>query len=260
MIHNLDAIDNSSPPAAKIALFRSLFRGRDDVYPRRFESRKTGRAGYAPACAHEWVSGICEKPRIKCADCPKRRFLPVTDEVMRWHLSGHDDEGQPFVAGVYPLLLDETCFFIAIDFDKTGWQEDSLAFMGACRRLDLPAALERSRSGRGAHVWLFFEEAKAGSHKPQPRRAGGCPRRSISARVNRGYRERVPQRSFSRFQRRMAVRDRAAARGDYCRPLFPLRRRLPRPEQIADGTDNHSGLVELDPVAAVRGNHMTPLA
>lgn len=76
MIHNLDAIDNSSPPAAKIALFRSLFRGRDDVYPRRFESRKTGRAGYAPACAHEWVSGICEKPRIKCADCPKRRFLP----------------------------------------------------------------------------------------------------------------------------------------------------------------------------------------
>jgi hypothetical protein len=83
----------------------------------------------------------------------------VTDEVIRWHLSGHDAAGQPFVAGVYPLLLDETCFFIAIDFDKAGWQEDSLAFVEACRRLDLPSALERSRSGRGAHVWLFFEEA-----------------------------------------------------------------------------------------------------
>jgi hypothetical protein len=152
-------VDRTSSSEAKIALFRSLFRGRDDVYPRRFESRKTGRAGYAPACAHEWVRGICEKPRIKCADCPHRRFLPVTDPVIRWHLSGEDAEGKPFVAGVYPLLLDETCFLLAIDFDKAGWQEDSLAFMNACRRLDLPAALERSRSGRGGHVWLFFEEA-----------------------------------------------------------------------------------------------------
>ena len=96
----------------KIALFRSLFRGREDVYPRRFESRKTGKSGYAPACANEWVRGICEKPRIKCAECPHRRFLPVTDEVIRWHLSGRDDAGQPFVAGVYPMLLDETCFFL----------------------------------------------------------------------------------------------------------------------------------------------------
>ena len=72
----------------KIALFRSLFRGREDVYPRRFESRKTGKSGYAPACANEWVRGICEKPRVKCAECPNRRFLPVTDEVIRWHLTG----------------------------------------------------------------------------------------------------------------------------------------------------------------------------
>jgi uncharacterized protein (DUF433 family) len=100
------SVDQTSSPEAKIALFRSLFRGRDDVYPRRFESRKTGRSGYAPACANEWVRGVCEKPRIKCADCPNRRFLPVTDDVIRWHLSGSDAEGQPFVAGVYPLLLD----------------------------------------------------------------------------------------------------------------------------------------------------------
>ena len=152
-------VNKTSPVEAKIALFRSLFRGREDVYPRRFESRKTGRSGYAPACTNEWVGGICEKPRIKCAECPHRRFLPVTDTVMRWHLSGCDDAGSPFVAGVYPLLLDETCFFIAADFDKVGWEQDALAFLSACSRLSIPAALERSRSGRGAHVWLFFDEA-----------------------------------------------------------------------------------------------------
>ena len=84
-------VDRTSSSQAKIALFRSLFRGREDVYPRRFESRKTGKSGYAPACANEWVRGICEKPRIKCAECPNRRFLPVTDDVIRWHLSGYDD-------------------------------------------------------------------------------------------------------------------------------------------------------------------------
>lgn len=153
------SVDLTSSPEAKIALFRSLFRGREDVYPRRFESRRTGKSGYAPACANEWVRGVCEKPRIKCAECPNRRFLPVTDDVIRWHLSGSDAEGQPFVAGVYPLLQDEACFFLAVDFDKTGWREDAAAFLETCHHLDLPAAVERSRSGRGAHVWLFFEEA-----------------------------------------------------------------------------------------------------
>src|SRR5438128_8173974 len=104
-IHSL--VDQMSSPEAKIVLFRSLFRGRDDVYPRRFESRKTGKSGYAPACANEWAPGICEKPRIKCAECPHRRFLPLTDVVIQWHLSGSDDKGESFVAGVYPMLLDE---------------------------------------------------------------------------------------------------------------------------------------------------------
>ncbi len=148
-----------SSPEAKVALFRSLFRGRDDVYPRRFESRRTGKSGYAPACANEWVHGICEKPRVKCAECPNRRFISLSERVIRWHLSGHDDAGQPFVAGVYPMLLDETCFFLAIDFDKQHWTEDALAFLETCRGMKVPAALERSRSGRGGHVWLFFEEA-----------------------------------------------------------------------------------------------------
>lgn len=152
-------ISQQSPASEKIALFRSLFRGREDVYPRRFESRRTGKSGYAPACAHEWVRGICEKPRIKCGDCPHRSFLPVTDDIIRWHLSGHDDSGHPFVAGVYPMLRDESCFFLAIDFDKDGWQQDVTAFIDTCRTRNLPAAAERSRSGRGGHVWFFFEEA-----------------------------------------------------------------------------------------------------
>ena len=164
-------VTNGSSPVEKIALFRSLFRGREDVYPRRFESRKTGKTGYAPACANEWVRGVCEKPKIKCAECPHRRFLPVTDEVVRSHLSGRDDLGRDFVMGVYPMLLDETCLFLAVDFDKESWQADAGAFVETCRTLDVPVALERSRSGNGAHVWIFFAEAvsasvarKLGSH------------------------------------------------------------------------------------------------
>ena len=155
----------------KIELFRSLFRGRADVYPRGFESQMTGKAGYAPACANEWVRGVCEKPRIKCADCPNRRFLPVTDDVIRWHLSGRDDRGCEFVMGVYPMLQDETCYLLAADFDRESWREDAGAFRETCHLLDLPVALERSRSSNGGHVWLFFEEAisaslarKLGSH------------------------------------------------------------------------------------------------
>lgn len=148
--------DQRSPAEAKIRLFRSLFRGREDLYASRFESRKTGKSGYAPACANEWVRGICEKPRVKCAECPHRRFLAITDDVIRWHLSGFDVDGQPFVAGIYPLLPDETCWLLAIDFDKSGWREDTAACLETSRRLNLPAALERSRSGSGAHLWFLF--------------------------------------------------------------------------------------------------------
>jgi superfamily II DNA or RNA helicase/very-short-patch-repair endonuclease len=164
-------IHRHSAPEDKIALFRSLFRGREDVYPRRFESRRTGKTGYSPVCANEWVKGICEKPKIKCAECQHRRFLPVTDDVIRCHLSGQDGNGWDFTMGVYPMLLDETCFFIAADFDKATWQDDARAFLETCRVMNLPAALERSRSGNGGHVWLFFSEAvpaslarKLGSH------------------------------------------------------------------------------------------------
>jgi superfamily II DNA or RNA helicase len=154
-----EAVHHLSPPESKIALFRSLFRGRDDVYPRRFENRRTGKSGYAPACGNEWVRGVCEKPRIKCTACLNQRFLPVTDQVVRWHLCGQDDSGRDFVMGTYPLLRDETCCFLAVDLDKAHWQEDAREIVETCCRLDLTAALERSRSGHGGHIWLFFEQA-----------------------------------------------------------------------------------------------------
>jgi superfamily II DNA or RNA helicase/very-short-patch-repair endonuclease len=152
-------VSQASAPAEKIALFRSLFRGRDDVYPRRFESRKTGRAGYQPACGNEWARDVCGKPLVKCSDCPNRRFLPVTDDVIRWHLCGRDGTGRDFVMGVYPMLRDETCQLLAVDFDRDSWREDASAFMKTCRTLAVSAALERSRSGNGGHVWFFFDEA-----------------------------------------------------------------------------------------------------
>ena len=156
---NPASVHARSPSEEKVALFRSLFRGREDIYPRRFVSKKTGKPGYAPVCANDWVRGICEKPRMKCGDCPHRAFLPVTDDVIHWHLSGKDKAGQEFIAGVYPMFADETCYFLTMDFDKESWRDDVLAVMETCRILQIPAALERSRSGNGGHVWLFFTEA-----------------------------------------------------------------------------------------------------
>jgi superfamily II DNA or RNA helicase len=144
--------------AQKVTLFRSLFRGRTDVYPKRWENAKTGRSGYAPACANEWITGVCEKKKkiapgsrgSRCASCPNQAFLSVDDSVIHDHLSGHR------TLGVYPLLKDETCFFLAADFDKKTWQDDVSAFLETCRILEVPVALERSRSGNGAHAWFFF--------------------------------------------------------------------------------------------------------
>lgn len=137
--------------AEKVALFRHLFRGRADVYPKRWESAK-GKSGYSPACGNEWRPGICHKPEVKCSDCSQRLLLPVTDQLTYDHLAGKQ------TIGVYPLLADESCCFLAVDFDKADWHEDSRAFMASCRELAIPAALEISRSGNGAHVWIFFAD------------------------------------------------------------------------------------------------------
>ncbi|MFZ4397065.1 MAG: TOTE conflict system archaeo-eukaryotic primase domain-containing protein [Kiritimatiellia bacterium] len=149
----------SATPETKIALFRALFRGRTDVYPRRFESRRTGKSGYTPACANEWVRDLCDKRATPCGKCAHRRFLPVTDATFRQHLTGHDETGREFIMGVYPMLMDETCYFLAADFDRETWWDDVAATAETCHQLGLPVAIERSRSGNGAHLWLFFEEA-----------------------------------------------------------------------------------------------------
>ncbi len=105
--------------------------------------------------------GICRKPKIKCAECENREFLPVTDEVIRNHLLGTIDSKRSkheFTIGIYPLLQDETCWFLAVDFDKDTWIEDAYAFIETCKSYDVPSILERYRSGNGGHIWIFFSE------------------------------------------------------------------------------------------------------
>ncbi|MBL7178848.1 MAG: DEAD/DEAH box helicase family protein [Desulfobacterales bacterium] len=155
------AIANSSSEEDKIALFRSLFRGREDIFPKRFESLRSAKSGYQPACRNEWIRGICKKPKVKCNECENRDFLPVTDEVIKSHLLGVDLQNKSkrnFTIGIYPLLLDETCWFLAIDFDKESWIKDVSAFLDTCEYYKVPASLERSRSGNGGHIWIFFSE------------------------------------------------------------------------------------------------------
>lgn len=115
-----------------------LFRGRTDVYPKRWINSKKGTKGYAPACANEWVRGVCEKPRVKCGECPNQAFIPVTEKTVHDHFRGRH------VIGVYPMLEDETCPFLAVDFDKGGWRDDVAAFTATCRSKDVPFAVERS--------------------------------------------------------------------------------------------------------------------
>ena len=144
------SVSDQSPSQDKVALFRSLFRGREDIYPIRWEG-KDGRSGYFPACGNEWNRLLCRKPKIKCADCENRSLLPVTDAVILDHLNGKH------TIGVYPLMTDETCWFLAVDFDKRTWREDVAGFISASEEIGILPAVERSRSGNGAHIWFFFE-------------------------------------------------------------------------------------------------------
>lgn len=155
-------LTNESEEKQKIAIFRSLFRGREDVFPRRFESKRTDKSGYQPVCRNEWIKPFCQKPKIKCGECEKRDFTPITDDVIRKHLVGVDPTDRyqrEYVIGVYPMLLDETCWFLVVDFDKETWREDSSAYLKASWVINVPAVLERSRSGNGGHIWIFFSES-----------------------------------------------------------------------------------------------------
>ena len=146
------SINHYSSVEVKLALYQSYFRGREDVYPIRW-SNKQGKSGYSPACANEWTS-VCEKPRVKCSACKFQSFMPLTNDVLSSHLDARQDR----TIGIYPMLPDETCWFLAIDFDKQDWQQDVSAVMQLCKSHEIPALLERSRSGNGAHIWIFFQQ------------------------------------------------------------------------------------------------------
>ena len=140
----------------KINLFRSLFRGREDVIARRWQSMTSGKSGYQPVCENEWKEGLCDKRKYKCANCPNRMLKPLTDEDIYKHLEGKDSLARD-VIGIYPMLQDETCHFLCADFDDEAFEKDISSFREICRDLDIPVCVERSRSGNGAHAWIFFE-------------------------------------------------------------------------------------------------------
>jgi hypothetical protein len=120
---------------------RQLFRGREDVFARLWTNPRKQTTGYAPACANEWVRGLCDKPRVKCGDCPNQAFLKFDEQAVLGHLQCRH------IIGAYQLLPDETCRFLAVDFDGEAWRDDVTAVSGACESVGMPPAVECSRSG-----------------------------------------------------------------------------------------------------------------
>jgi superfamily II DNA or RNA helicase len=206
-----------SNAAEKIGLFRRLFAGRADVFPLRWENSNSGKSGYAPACANEWVRGVCNKPQVKCGECQNQAFVAVSDSVIARHLRGEDSQrsgGAGFVAGVYPVLLDGNCWFLTADFDGEHWAADALAFMETCRLSGVPAALERSRSGVGGHVWIFFS-------RPIPARDA----RKLGAILLTETLERRPELGFASYDRLFPSQDTLPQGGFGNLIALPLQRR-----------------------------------
>ena len=214
---DVSTVTTASSSTDKVALFRHLFAGRPDVFPLRWENRKTAKSGYAPACANEWARGICGKPQVKCGGCPHQAFIPVSDDIIEKHLRGGDNlrsSTRDFVVGVYPLLPDETCWFLAADFDEQNWAADSLAMLETCRAKGVPAALERSRSGNGGHVWIFFSESV-------PARTA----RQLGAAMLTETMERRPEIGFASYDRFFPSQDTMPVGGFGNLIALPLQRR-----------------------------------
>ena len=152
-------VTSASPARDKLELFRSLFTGRKDVYAHGYR-RKDGGIGYTPACANEWKAGICPKAaqqRVRCAECANRVFPELSDAAIIAHFKGNDDRFRD-VLGQYVLDRDCNTKVLVIDFDKADWKEATNAVRFVAKRRNIYAAVERSRSGNGAHIWFFFLE------------------------------------------------------------------------------------------------------
>lgn len=141
----------------KVKLFMDYFRGRDDTYPYlSIDKNNPSKKYYIPACANEWKQGVCNKTMKKlCKTCHYRENKPLTYDIYERHLMGE-------IIGIYPLLNDETCYFLAFDFDdkleEKNIKDDVLAFWSICDEFHVPISVEKSRSGKGFHIWLFFSE------------------------------------------------------------------------------------------------------
>lgn len=178
----------------KVALFRSLFKGREDVFARRWHSKATDKGGYQPVCLNEWRQGLCDKRKHKCAACPNRQFKSLAYEDVYRHLEGRSPDGQD-VIGTYAILEDNTCHFLCADFDdkscEHGYQEDVHAYTTVCQEWGVPCSVERSRSGNGAHVWVFFAHPVPAA---KARRLGNAV---LTEAMNRS--SRLSFKSYDRF-------------------------------------------------------------
>lgn len=140
-----------------VKIFMNYFKGRNDVYPYlSIDKNNPNIKYYIPACANEWKNGVCNKTKgKKCKNCQYRDNKPISKETIYKHMYGN------YPIGIYPLLENDTCFFLSLDFDdkdsKKDIKSDVLAFASVCDKYEVPIAIERSRSGNGIHIWMFFD-------------------------------------------------------------------------------------------------------
>ncbi|MDY3887255.1 MAG: DEAD/DEAH box helicase family protein [Treponema sp.] len=158
----INSVSKNSTPQEKINLFKSLFVGREDVFALRWFNAKSGKSGYSPVCENKWQSGKCDMKKYSCADCPFKLPARLSDQYIFNHLAGKDSVCRD-VIGLYPLMEGDLCQFLALDFDNHGnkisqWKSDILAVKKVCNEYSIPAYIEISRSGNGAHLWIFFSE------------------------------------------------------------------------------------------------------
>ena len=155
-------VNRNSAPQEKINLYTSLFIGREDVFALRWYNAKSNKSGYSPVCENKWKTGKCDMKKYACAACPFKLPVPLSDRYIFNHLTGKNAAGCD-VVGLYPLMEGDVCRFLAFDFDShTGsfdtWKKDAAAVRKTCTAFSIPVSVEISRSGKGAHLWIFFSE------------------------------------------------------------------------------------------------------